>query len=67
MTADVLKVTDVGAEVVTELLGRYGLQCVALAQGEIIPGSFWGESEAGLVGSRLYIRDRRSMMAVDLA
>ncbi len=27
-----------------------------LAPGETIPGSHWGESEAGLVGSRLYAR-----------
>lgn len=56
MTEDVLKVTDVGADVVTGLLGRYGLQCVALAEGAAIPGSYWGDTEAGLVGSHLYWR-----------
>lgn len=56
MTADVLKVTDVGAAVVSGLLDRYGLQCVALAGSETIPGSYWGESEAGLLGSQLYWR-----------
>jgi hypothetical protein len=53
---EVLKVVDVGAEVVTSMLSRYGLQCVALAPGEEIPGSYWGESEAGLVGSCIYWR-----------
>jgi hypothetical protein len=53
---EVLKVTDVGIDAVTGLLSRYGLQCVALAEGETIPGSYWGESEAGLIGSRLYWR-----------
>jgi hypothetical protein len=52
----VITVPDVGIAVVTELLNRYGLQCVALAPGEIIPGSYWGESEAGLIGSQLYWR-----------
>lgn len=53
---EVLTVTEVGADVVTGLLSRYGLQCVALADGDTIPGSYWGDSEAGLVGSRLYWR-----------
>ena len=56
MTDEVLKVTDVGVDAVTELLGRYGLEGVTLADGETIPGSYWGESEAGLIGSRLYWR-----------
>jgi len=54
--ADVLKVTDVGVDVVTGLLGRYGMECVALRADETIPGSYWGDSEAGLVGSRIYWR-----------
>lgn len=54
--AGVLKVTDVDVDVVTDLLGRYGLQCVAVGEDEVIPGSYWGESEAGLVGSRIYWR-----------
>ena len=41
---------------VTRLLSRYLLEPVAIAHGEQIPGSYWGESEAGLVGSRLYFR-----------
>ena len=52
----VLKVTEVGVEAVAALLGRYGLQCVALAADEVIPASYWGESEAGLIGSRIYWR-----------
>lgn len=53
---DVLKVTDVGVDVVTGLLDRYGMECIALAADETIPGSYWGDSEAGLVGSRIYWR-----------
>jgi hypothetical protein len=37
-------------------LDRFGLALVLIAPGEIIPGSFWGEREAGLIGSRLYAR-----------
>ena len=36
---EVLKVTDAGVEVVTQLLSRYGLQCVSLGADETIPGS----------------------------
>jgi len=54
--ADVLKVTDVGVDVVTDLLSRYGMQCVALGADETIPGSYWGDSEAGLIGSQIYWR-----------
>ena len=41
---------------VTRLLGRYGLEPVAVAAGCAIPGSYWGESEAGLIGNRIYFR-----------
>jgi hypothetical protein len=56
VTFDVLKVTDVGIDIVTALLNRYGLECVALGADETIPGSYWGDSEAGLIGSRIYWR-----------
>ncbi len=38
------------------LLDRYGLRLTLVAPSEVIPGSFWGEREAGLIGSRLYSR-----------
>jgi hypothetical protein len=38
------------------LLGRYGLMLILVAPEEVIPGSYWGESEAGLQGDRLYAR-----------
>jgi hypothetical protein len=38
------------------LLDRYGLDLVLVAPGEVIPGSHWGECEAGLIGSKLYAR-----------
>jgi hypothetical protein len=53
---DVLKVTDVGVDVVTSLLDRYGMECIALGAEGTIPGSYWGDSEAGLVGSKIYWR-----------
>lgn len=38
------------------LLGRYGLELALVAPEELIPGSYWGDSEAGLKGDRLYAR-----------
>jgi len=41
---------------VAMLLRRYGMELVLVAPEEGIPGSYWGESEAGLRGDRLYAR-----------
>jgi hypothetical protein len=38
------------------LLSPYGLQLEWVIAAAPIPGSYWGESEAGLIGDRLYLR-----------
>lgn len=38
------------------LLEPLGLELVRLAADAAIPGSYWGEPEAGLIGHRLYLR-----------
>lgn len=38
------------------LLERYGLELRLVAPQEVIPGSYWGEREAGLIGAQLYVR-----------
>jgi len=38
------------------VLRRYGLNLVQVAPGHDIAGSYWGESEAGLIADRLYVR-----------
>lgn len=38
------------------LLDRYGLELQLVAPEEVIPGSYWGEREAGLIGAKLYAR-----------
>jgi len=38
------------------LLDRYGLELRLVSPEEIIPGSYWGEREAGLIGATLYAR-----------
>jgi hypothetical protein len=41
---------------IAALLERYGLHLALIAPDEVIPGSYWGESEAGLREDRLYAR-----------
>ncbi len=43
--------------VLQTLLDGYGLRCERVPEDQDIPGSFWGDSEAGLVGERLLLRD----------
>jgi hypothetical protein len=38
------------------LLDRYGLGVQLVAPDEIIPGSYWGEREAGLIGTKIFAR-----------
>ena len=38
------------------LLDRYGLALQLVAPDEVIPGSYWGEREAGLMGSKIFAR-----------
>jgi hypothetical protein len=39
------------------LLAEFGLTLVAVPAAEPIPGSYWGEPEAGLARERIYARD----------
>jgi hypothetical protein len=38
------------------LLDRYGLALRLVSPDEVIPGSYWGEREAGLIGSKIFAR-----------
>lgn len=51
-----MRTSELAAGVLDALLTRYGLQLHWLPPGTIIPGSYWGETEAGLVGDTLYLR-----------
>ena len=56
LTPSVLRLADLDQQCVHEILTRYGMELVILAPGEEIPGSYWGDSEAGLIENRLYVR-----------
>ncbi len=51
----VLMLGDIDFDQLSQLLARYQLQLI-LVDANNIPGSFWGDEEAGLIGNRLYAR-----------
>ncbi|KZC15652.1 hypothetical protein RHOFW510R12_14085 [Rhodanobacter sp. FW510-R12] len=53
----VLRVGQIGFEAPAALLVRFGLQLRRVPAGEPIPGSFWGDQEAGIIGTTVYARD----------
>lgn len=52
----VLRAGDLAPEVLAAPLAPYGLGLAWVAPGAPIPGSYWGDEEAGLVGARLHLR-----------
>jgi hypothetical protein len=56
MSADVACVADIGLERLIALFASYALKFRELPRAATIPGSYWGESEAGLIGDTLYAR-----------
>lgn len=53
---EVTSVSALPAAALQSLLHVYGLQIESVADGAEIPGSYWGEREAGLIDNRLYLR-----------
>jgi hypothetical protein len=54
--ADVLRLCDVPFDAIAALLASHGLRLERVADGAPIPGSYWGEPEAGLIGSTVHAR-----------
>lgn len=51
-----LTLADTGFDAPAALLARFGLRLARVADGAPIPGSYWGEPEAGLVGITVHAR-----------
>ncbi|MEO6172916.1 MAG: hypothetical protein ABIP02_07355, partial [Arenimonas sp.] len=51
-----LTLADIGFEAPRSLLARYQLDLLQVDINDPIPGSFWGESEAGVIGHRVFAR-----------
>ncbi len=54
--SDVLRLSEVDAAPIATMLRAYGLQLRILEADAKLPGSYWGEPEAGLVGGELFVR-----------
>lgn len=52
-----LGIRDVPLASIEALLSRYGLTLEIQADGEPITGSFWGDSEAGIRGMTVFVRN----------
>jgi hypothetical protein len=52
----VLRFADIDRTELTSLLARFQLEICIIETCEDIPGSYWGDEEAGLIGNRLYLR-----------
>ena len=53
---NVMLVKQVGAQALARLLLPRGLSVVPVPESAPIPGTYWGEPEAGLVGGQLFVR-----------
>ena len=51
-----LTIADIGFETPRALLARFGLVLIQVEDSLAIPGSFWGECEAGVIGHCVYAR-----------
>ena len=51
-----MTVAEIGVDLLARLFAGSGLGVVLVAAGAPIPGSYWGESEAGLIRHRLFVR-----------
>ena len=56
VTMAMMTVAEIGVDLLTGLFADRGLGVILVDAEEPIPGSYWGESEAGLIGHRLFVR-----------
>jgi hypothetical protein len=56
MPVDVVRLAELGEPALRDLLDRYALRLEIVPPDTEIPGSYWGESEAGLIGDTLFAR-----------
>jgi len=52
----VTRLADIDFDAAAALLARHGLRLHRVADGAPIPGSYWGEPEAGIIGCDVHVR-----------
>lgn len=55
-TPEVLRCADLPADALAALFGDFGVTVEEHPEGAMIPGSYWGAPEAGIVGRTLHVR-----------
>jgi len=55
-TSTVLRFRDCNQQALLDLVNKLGMQVSIVDSGTEIPGSFWGDDEAGLIDDVLYLR-----------
>jgi len=55
--SDVLLLRDIAFDDVARLLARYGVYLAPVEDAALIPGSYWGEPEAGVIANVVYARN----------
>lgn len=55
-TVDVLRMTSIDFEAAAGLLAQFNLQLEHVPDGQAIPGSYWGDEEAGIIGDTVHVR-----------
>lgn len=53
----VLRYGEIDKTAFRSLLANYGIEIIDAGSRQDIPGSFWGDEEAGLIENRLYLRE----------
>lgn len=56
VSSEVLRLADVDGAPLRALLAEFDLELVDVACGAPIPGSYWGEPEAGIIANRVFAR-----------
>jgi len=56
-TTKVLRVADCQANYIETLLHKFNINLCLISKDINIPGSYWGDSEAGLISNNVYVRD----------
>lgn len=52
----VVRLQDIGGDAISTLLSRYGLNLQTIPDNTPIPGSYWHEDEAGIIGLDVFVR-----------
>lgn len=55
--SDNLTCGELTSDRLTSLLAPYGIEVIYVDNNEVLPGSFWGDPEAGLIDNRLYVKN----------